>query len=91
MTKVQFDFSGTTTVVTGGASGIGLAIAETIVRAGGSVVISASRNPDKTRSALDRLRAAAPGAQAQSLSCEVGREESVAEFQSTPRTGASSR
>ncbi|HEV3018731.1 MAG TPA: SDR family NAD(P)-dependent oxidoreductase [Burkholderiaceae bacterium] len=80
MTQAQFDFSGTTTVVTGGASGIGLAIAETIVRAGGSVVISASRNPDKTRSALDRLRAAAPGAQAQSLSCEVGREESVAEF-----------
>ena len=55
MAQVTFDFSGTTTVVTGGASGIGLAIAETIVRSGGDVVISASRNPSKTESALDRL------------------------------------
>ncbi len=80
MVSVAFDFSGTTTVVTGGASGIGLAIADTIVRARGNVVISASRNPDKTRSALDRLHASAPGVDAQAFSCEVGREESVADF-----------
>jgi len=80
MVSVAFDFSGTTTVVTGGASGIGLAIADTIVRARGNVVISASRNPDKTRSALDRLHPSAPGVDAQAFSCEVGREESVADF-----------
>ena len=75
MAQVTFDFSGTTTVVTGGASGIGLAIAETIVRSGGDVVISASRNPSKTESALDRLRAAGPRSRVLSLACEVGREE----------------
>jgi len=80
MAQVTFDFSGTTTVVTGGASGIGLAIAETIVRSGGDVVISASRNPSKTESALDRLRAAGPRSRVLSLACEVGREESVADF-----------
>jgi len=80
MAKVAFDFSGTTTIVTGGASGIGLAIAETLVRSGGDVVISASRNPGKTEAALQRLRAAGPGAQVLALACEVGREESVADF-----------
>ena len=80
MANVSFDFSGTTSVVTGGASGIGLAIAETLVRAGGDVVISASRSPAKTEAALQRLRAAAPGARVLALACEVGREESVADF-----------
>ena len=80
MAKVAFDFSGTTTIVTGGASGIGLAIAETLVRSGGDVVISASRNPGKTEAALQRLRAAGPAAQVLALACEVGREESVAGF-----------
>ena len=80
MARAAFDFSDTTTVVTGGASGIGLAAAETIVRAGGDVVVSASRNPRKTDTALARLRAAAPDAKALALPCEVGREESVADF-----------
>ena len=38
MANVTFDFSGTTTIVTGGASGIGLAAAETIVSSGGEMV-----------------------------------------------------
>ena len=80
MAKAAFDFSGTTSVVTGGASGIGLAIAETIVRAGGDVVISASRNPQKTESALERLRAAEPAADVRAFACEVGQEDSVARF-----------
>jgi NAD(P)-dependent dehydrogenase (short-subunit alcohol dehydrogenase family) len=80
MAKATFDFSDTTTIVTGGASGIGLAIAETLVRSGGGVVISASRNPKKTESALEQLRAAGPRAQVQALACEIGREESVANF-----------
>jgi 3-oxoacyl-[acyl-carrier protein] reductase len=80
MARASFDFSGTTTVITGGASGIGLAIAETIVRCGGDVIVSASRNPTKTQSALQRLRGARAGAHATAIDCEVGREESVARF-----------
>jgi NAD(P)-dependent dehydrogenase (short-subunit alcohol dehydrogenase family) len=80
MANVTFDFSETTTIVTGGASGIGLAAAETIVSSGGDVVISASRNPSKTQVALERLRAARPHARATAFACEVGREQSVAAF-----------
>jgi NAD(P)-dependent dehydrogenase (short-subunit alcohol dehydrogenase family) len=80
MATVTFDFRGSTTIVTGGASGIGLAIAETLVRHGGDVVISASRNPSKTNAALEHLRAAGPAANVLALACEVGREESVAGF-----------
>jgi len=80
MGKVAFDFSGTTTIVTGGASGIGLAIAETLVRNGGDVVISSSRNPGKTAAALERLRAAGARARVLALGCEMGSEESVARF-----------
>jgi NAD(P)-dependent dehydrogenase (short-subunit alcohol dehydrogenase family) len=80
MATVTFDFSGSTTIITGGASGIGLAIAETIVRHGGDVVLSASRNPSKTEAALERLRTAGPTAGVLAFACEVGREESVAGF-----------
>lgn len=82
MQTVRFDFSGTTTVVTGGASGIGLTCAELIARCGGNVVVSASRRPDKTQKALDRIRAAGPAhdIQAAAFPCEVGVEASVASF-----------
>jgi 3-oxoacyl-[acyl-carrier protein] reductase len=80
MSSATFDFSGTTTIVTGGASGIGLAVAEIVVASGGDVVMSASRNPAKTQAALERLRAAGASAGARALACEVGREESVAAF-----------
>ncbi len=80
MTQVRFDFSGTTTIVTGGASGIGLAIAQTLVGAGGDVVISASRNPAKTQSALAQLAGTRTGAVVRALPCEIGQEESVARF-----------
>src|ERR1700732_3283549 len=89
MAKVAVDFSGNTTIVNGGASGLGLAIAETLVRSGGDVVISASRNPGKTEAALQRLRAAGPGAQVLALACEGGREESAAAF--LPQPGRSAR
>jgi NAD(P)-dependent dehydrogenase (short-subunit alcohol dehydrogenase family) len=80
MTRASFDFSGSTTVVTGGASGIGRDIAETIVRCGGDVVISSSRNQAKTKAALDRLSAAGPTARVLAYPCEVGQEDSVAGF-----------
>ena len=63
--RAIFDFNGTTTVITGGVSGIGLACAELIARCGGDVVVSARRGPDgavdtrKVDSALERIRAAA--------------------------------
>jgi NAD(P)-dependent dehydrogenase (short-subunit alcohol dehydrogenase family) len=58
MAQVHFDFSGTTTVITGGASGIGLTCAELIASYGGDVVVSASRRPDKTQKALQRIETA---------------------------------
>ncbi|NDA70187.1 MAG: SDR family NAD(P)-dependent oxidoreductase, partial [Betaproteobacteria bacterium] len=61
MGQTHFDFTGSTTVITGGASGIGLTCAELIARCGGDVVVSASRRPDKTAKALDRIREASQG------------------------------
>jgi 3-oxoacyl-[acyl-carrier protein] reductase len=90
MATVTFDFSGSTSIVTGGASGIGLAIAETLVRSGGDVVISASRNPKKTQAAVERLRAARHDVQVLALACEVGREESVSSFFDQAQRGAQS-
>jgi 3-oxoacyl-[acyl-carrier protein] reductase len=82
MAKANFDFSGTTTVVTGGASGIGLAIAETIAKAGGSIIVSASRNAAKNQAALDKLRAANSRASHPpvAIPCEIGSEDSVSRF-----------
>ena len=81
MASVQFDFSGTTTVVTGGASGIGLTCAELVARCGGDVVVSASRRPDKTQAALDRLAKAGGGrVKVAAFPCEVGVEDSVRGF-----------
>lgn len=82
MGQAVFDFSGTTTVITGGASGIGLTCAELIAKCGGDVVVSASRRPDKTEKALDRIRAASGGKSINvaAFPCEVGTEASVASF-----------
>jgi len=74
MGSASFDFSNTTTVVTGGASGIGLTCAEMIARCGGNVVVSASRRPDKTQKAIERIRKAGgdkPVA-VSAFPCEVG-------------------
>lgn len=71
MGQAVFDFSGTTTVITGGASGIGLTCAELIAKCGGDVVVSASRRPDKTEKALDRIRSASGENQSKSLPLPV--------------------
>ncbi|HEX4857454.1 MAG TPA: SDR family oxidoreductase [Usitatibacteraceae bacterium] len=76
----RFDFAGTVTVITGGASGIGLSCAEAVAAAGGDLVISASRKPEKTAQALGRLRAAAPNVRVEAIPCEVGDEASVSGF-----------
>jgi len=49
MAAAHFDFSNTWTVITGGASGIGLTCAMAVAKAGGNVVVSASRKPEKLR------------------------------------------
>lgn len=78
--RAHFDFSGTTTVVTGGASGIGMSCALEIAKAGGNLFISASRKPDKTQAAIGRLKAARDGISVEAHPCEVGDESSVAAF-----------
>lgn len=80
MLSTTFDFSGTTTVITGGASGIGLTCAIAVAKAGGNVVISASRRVDKTQAALDKLKAANPAVRVDAFPCEVGNEVSVSAF-----------
>ncbi len=49
MAAAHFDFSDTWTVITGGASGIGLTCALGVAKAGGNVVVSASRKPEKLK------------------------------------------
>ena len=80
MARATFDFSGTTTVVTGGASGIGFTCAELIARSGGNIVISASRSPEKTEQALAKLKRAHANIDVYAFPCEVGSEESVRGF-----------
>lgn len=80
MPKVSFDFSGTTTVITGGSSGIGLTCAELIARCGGNLFLSASRRPEKTEKALQIVRATNSAARVRAFPCEVGDEASVKAF-----------
>ena len=80
MAKAHFDFSNTWTVITGGASGIGLTCAFAVAHAGGNVVISSSRKPEKTQVALQQIQKANSKVQAKAFPCEVGDENSVASF-----------
>lgn len=80
MARATFDFSGTTTVITGGASGIGFTCAELIARSGGNVIISASRSPEKTEQALGKLKKAHTDITVRAFPCEVGSEDSVKNF-----------
>ncbi len=86
MNRISYDLSGTTTVITGGSSGIGLATAELIARSGGDVIVSASRKSDKTEQALGRIREASQlshridEAMIEALPYEADNEDSVREF-----------
>ena len=81
-TSGRVDLSGRTFVVTGGNGGIGLAMAEGIVQAGGSVSIW-GRDEDKNASALDALRRLAADTGSDSSmtarTCDVGSEDAVVE------------
>ncbi len=66
---------GTTALVTGASKGIGYAIAEAMVRAGGAVAISA-RSEDEVRRAAERLNAL-DGGRALGLAADVRRLDDV--------------
>ncbi len=55
---ITYDFSGTVTIVTGAASGIGLATAEAVARAGGTVFLNDLPGSPALSSAVDTLKAA---------------------------------
>jgi gluconate 5-dehydrogenase len=67
-----FSLSGRVALVTGGSSGIGLALAEALGRAGASVVIAA-RTPEPLEDAVERLRG--HGGRAASVVVDLGRRE----------------
>lgn len=66
--QIRFDFSGKTALVTGAASGIGLAVAQAFARAGASVFVN-DINPDRLDDAVDALTAL--GARAASFHGDV--------------------
>ena len=70
------DLSGKVFIVTGGNGGIGLAMAEGIVMAGGSVVVW-GRNEDKNAAAIETLTAL--GGSATAHVCDVASEKQVIE------------
>ena len=75
------DFSGTTAVITGGASGIGLATAQALHAAGASIIL-ADINEQGLRKAEAHLREHAPDANGQivCMPTDVTREEEVQEL-----------
>ena len=73
----QFRMDGRVAVVTGGTSGIGLAIAKALADAGAKVTI-AGRSKERGDEALEAFRA--DGLEAQFLPCDVGDAESVSEL-----------
>ena len=70
------DLRGRSAVVTGGNSGIGLALAVGLARAGADVAVWA-RNPERSRAAVDELKSY--GVQALAVACDIGDEQSVVE------------
>ena len=73
----QFRMDGRVAIVTGGTSGIGLAIAKALADAGARVVV-AGRSKERGEEALEALRN--DGLDVQFLSCDVGDANSVSAF-----------
>jgi uncharacterized protein len=63
-------------VISGGTSGLGLEIAELLVKSGRNVLIL-GRNSDKLNNASDRLNKSVKNNLAISLNCNIGKEEDV--------------
>jgi short-subunit dehydrogenase len=63
-------------VISGGASGLGLEIAELLVKSGKNVLIL-SRNSNKLSEASKRLKKSAKNNSTESLICNIGKEEEI--------------
>lgn len=74
-----------TAVVTGGSSGIGLATAATLLRAGARVAIC-GRDAERLAAAESRLKAEVPGADVLAARCDVLAAEEVAQLAEAVRT-----
>jgi NAD(P)-dependent dehydrogenase (short-subunit alcohol dehydrogenase family) len=70
----KFDLTGKVATVTGGNSGIGLAMADALAQAGAAVCIWGT-NPDKNAAASEKL--SAHGGKCLALQCDVGDEAAV--------------
>jgi meso-butanediol dehydrogenase/(S,S)-butanediol dehydrogenase/diacetyl reductase len=70
--NLTFDFSSKVVVVTGGGSGIGLAIADEFARAGATVVITG-----RTQEKLDRAPRTLPAGRATAVRADVGNPADV--------------
>jgi NAD(P)-dependent dehydrogenase (short-subunit alcohol dehydrogenase family) len=70
------DQTGRVAVVTGATSGLGLQTALALADHGATVVLT-GRDPGRTASALDQVRAAVPGAQVQTAELDLASLESV--------------
>jgi len=73
------DLTGTYAIVTGASDGIGLGLAGRLAAAGAEVVLPV-RNPTKGAAALERLRAATPGATVSTRELDLSSLASIASF-----------
>jgi NAD(P)-dependent dehydrogenase (short-subunit alcohol dehydrogenase family) len=76
------DLGGRLAVVTGGSDGLGLGLAGALAAAGAEVVLPV-RDPAKGAAALERVRAAAPGARVSLRGLDLASLDSVAELAGT--------
>ncbi|MEI8132030.1 MAG: SDR family oxidoreductase [Leptolinea sp.] len=74
--KQHLELAGKTALITGGSSGIGLAIAHSFVQAGASVAILA-RNRDKLITAAEEIRSKYQQVSVLLVTCDVTQEEDV--------------
>ncbi len=82
MNRISYNLDDTTTIITGGSSGIGLATAELVAKSGGHVIVTESRTPEKTALALERIKNARinPTTEVLALPYEASDEDSAAKF-----------
>lgn len=79
--RISFDLSWTTTVVTWWSSGIWLATAQLISKSGWNVVVTSSRNEEKTKKALDLIKSSGSGNNTVlSFPYDAANQESVKDF-----------